>query len=279
MPQAIPVFYDDRMSADLSATDCISPSSRKPRLQVRRWLAIYPHMVEQRPFEPATRTQLATVHQRAYVDGVLDCQMPNGFMTFDRGVASALPYTSGSMLAAARHALDRQEHACSPSSGFHHAGWDFGGGFCTFNGLAMAAVILAKEGAKVGILDSDAHYGNGTDDILFRHNKLGIKHWTWGKDHRCGRPVSDTEVFNWHSRACEDLRDCDVVLYQAGADPHIDDPLGGQIGDSGFRIRERIVFGSLRAVAWNLAGGYRKDADGSIDAVLLTHDVALLAAY
>ena len=54
---------------------------------------------------------------------------------------------------------------------------------------------------------------------------------------------------------------CDVVLYQAGADPHIDDPLGGFLDDAQLARRDAVVFKGMRLrgvpVAWNLAGGYQ----------------------
>jgi len=55
---------------------------------------------------------------------------------------------------------------------------------------------------------------------------------------------------------------CDVVLYQAGGDPHINDPLGGFLTTSEMSLRDRYVFEGLAArgipVAWNLAGGYQR---------------------
>ena len=58
------------------------------------------------------------------------------------------------------------------------------------------------------------------------------------------------------------LEGCDVLLYQAGADPHIDDPLGGWLTDEQLALRDRIVFEHCAArqlpVAWNLAGGYQE---------------------
>jgi acetoin utilization deacetylase AcuC-like enzyme len=72
------------------------------------------------------------------------------------------------------------------------------------------------------------------------------------------------------------MADCDVVLYQAGADPHLDDPLGGWLTTEQLRRRDAGVFASFREigvpVAWNLAGGYQKAADGSIPRVLEIHD-------
>jgi len=48
----------------------------------------------------------------------------------------------------------------------HHAGPDYGGGFCYLNNVAVAAAEQAAEGRKVAILDYDAHHGNGTRDIF-----------------------------------------------------------------------------------------------------------------
>ncbi len=54
----------------------------------------------------------------------------------------------------------------------------------------------------------------------------------------------------------------DLVLYQAGADVHVDDPLGGVLSTDEMIARDRIVFDAARAsetpVAWNLAGGYQE---------------------
>ncbi len=54
---------------------------------------------------------------------------------------------------------------------------------------------------------------------------------------------------------------CDVLLYQAGADPHIDDPLGGWLESAELAQRDRLVFEHCAAtrlpIAWNLAGGYQ----------------------
>jgi acetoin utilization deacetylase AcuC-like enzyme len=57
------------------------------------------------------------------------------------------------------------------------------------------------------------------------------------------------------------MADCDVVLYQAGADPHVDDPLGGWLTTEQLAERDRRVFLTARSIglpiAWNLAGGYQ----------------------
>lgn len=56
--------------------------------------------------------------------------------------------------------------------------------------------------------------------------------------------------------------DCDLLMYQAGADPHVDDPLGGFLTTEQLARRDQIVFSEAKAmqipVVWNLAGGYQE---------------------
>src|SRR4030042_3812068 len=56
-------------------------------------------------------------------------------------------------------------------SGDHHAGRDFFGGWCYFNGAALGiAALREKEMRRFVIVDTDSHHGDGTRDI-FRHDK------------------------------------------------------------------------------------------------------------
>ena len=68
------------------------------------------------------------------------------------------------------------------------------------------------------------------------------------------------------------MQGCDIVLYQAGADPHIDDPLGGFLTTEQLRIRDQRLFEGLKQrgipIAWVLAGGYQKP----LEKVLEIHD-------
>ncbi len=258
MSKKIPVFYRPEMNAIVSEPS-ISKSSEKPGRFVEFAKKMSPTQFEIVDFEPVERSDLTIAHDEDYVDGVLACELPNGFMTFDKSVADSLPYTVGSMVAATFHAIDKGGIACSPSSGFHHAGCDFGGGFCTFNGLMVAAYLARAEGAKVGILDCDAHYGNGTQNILDEFGPDGIVHRTMGKHFKCGQHADG--FIPWLLDAVDDMKDCDVVIYQAGADPWRNDPMGGQLSLYELALRDDIVFGQLKNVAWNLAGGYTDSTD------------------
>ena len=149
-------------------------------------------------------------------------------------------------------------------------------GFCTFNGLMVAAAVVHAEGAKrVGILDCDHHYGDGTDEILDRlQAEQWVHHFTAGRIYRS--PAQAPEFFARLPEVLDEFAGCEVVLYQAGADPHVNDPLGGWLTTSELRERDAIVFETLKKlnapVAWNLAGGYQRDADGGISKVLEIHD-------
>ena len=109
------------------------------------------------------------MHDQAYIDGVFSGVILNGFECRDDRVPEACLWTIGSLLTASRYAIQHPaQPACSPTSGFHHAGHNFGGGFCTFNGLMVVAAKLIQEnpGFKVSVLDCDMHLGDGTEDIL-----------------------------------------------------------------------------------------------------------------
>lgn len=54
----------------------------------------------------------------------------------------------------------------------HHAGSNFGGGFCLFNNIAIASKKLVNEGKKVFILDFDGHFGNGTSQIFYKSKEV-----------------------------------------------------------------------------------------------------------
>jgi len=258
---SIPVFYSEEMLAE---TDSFSPSAGKPRHVLSAWQrAGLPVIVN--TFTPASVPDLCLAHDPAYVQGILSGNLPNGFGDTSPDVARSLPYTTGAMIAAASTALGTG-CACAPVSGFHHAQYDSAAGYCTFNGLVVTSEVLLRAGTveRVLILDCDMHYGDGTDAILERLGRLG-------RD----SPITNATFGRWFHRPShapaylERLRetvalfgDFDLVLYQAGADVHIDDPLGGVLSTEQMIERDRIVFEAAGAgetpIAWNLAGGYQE---------------------
>ena len=254
---AIPVFYTPLMAAEAGS---FSPSAAKPRVAVESWRKLDIPLNVMVP-EPASVEDLARAHLPALVDAVLSCRSDNGFGNRSKAVAASLPYTSGAMLAAAREALRNGRVAVAPCSGFHHAGYANAGGFCTFNGLMVTAMALhaSGEATRVGILDFDQHYGDGTDHIIDRLRIDWIEHYSAGE--YFGFTTEAWRFLSSIPGLVAGMKGCDVILYQAGADPHIDDPLGGWLTTKQLYERDLLVFEAAAAlgipVTWNLAGGYQ----------------------
>lgn len=259
------VFWND--SAVPEFVSSYSPSWKKPRLFVEELAGrgVCHTLVHA---EPVTEKDLCSVHHPKYVRGVLTGTVGNGFGGKEKSVAASLLYTNGIMLEAAKAAC-KGVSSCAPVSGFHHANYTSGGGFCTFNGVALAAAYAHHNGKLVGVLDCDMHYGNGTDGIL---RKLGltvlIPHFTFG-----GTEYSDSCAHKFNDHLPQILKDefgsVQVLIYQAGADPHVDDPLGGALTTEQMRLRDEQVFSFCKqhkiAVVWNLAGGYQPDVSKVLD--------------
>ena len=251
------VVYSKAMVAPAQG---FSPSAAKPEAVMAAWRMRWPG-IEVRPAIPATMKELCRAHARRYVEDVLALRRANGFGTVSQDVATSLPHTSGALLTAARWALRESTVVAAPVSGFHHSRWDSGGGFCTFNGLMVTALALQADspGRRVGILDYDYHYGDGTDDILRQLRPTGIAHLTAGA--RWATPEQADDFLSNIADDLETMGECEIVLYQAGADPHVDDPLGGFLTTAQLAERDRRVFTGLRErgipVAWDLAGGYQ----------------------
>lgn len=286
----LPIFYTPQQSCPNAAS--YSPSAGKPALAVADWLSndkIAPR-IEVQGFEPVSREVLYAVHDKAYVDAVLDGREENGFGNRHRGVAASLPYTVGSMVTAAKHVLSKPtvrgvlNAAVSPTSGFHHANYSHGGGFCTFNGLMAAAVEVhrLRLAKKILIVDFDQHYGDGTENII---NKLGIDyvtHITAEKSYNTGvEAIAVSQLYASH-RICATCRSLhyDLILYQAGADIHVDDPLGGRLTTAEMSQRDSNIFWSAKMartpIVWCLAGGYRLGLNGTLEPVLALHRNTML---
>ena len=252
----IDVYYTPKQ---VSCPDTSSPSPRKPEWVVQEWLY---RKLPVRVIEPieATRDQIALAHRRSYVDGILSCELMNGFRGWQKEVACSLPWTCDSFLSAARAALENGLVACSPTSGFHHAGLKTAFGYCTFNGLMVAALSLHAEAKvqRVGILDCDQHFGDGTEEIIAAKQLGWIRHVSKERSD----PEEAEPFLDQLPRVMQSFSDCDLLMYQAGADPHVDDPLGGFLTTEQLARRDQIVFSEAKAMqiplVWNLAGGYQE---------------------
>jgi acetoin utilization deacetylase AcuC-like enzyme len=143
--------------------------------------------------------------------------------------------------------------------------------------MVTAARLLAEARVqRIAIVDCDYHYGNGTQDIIDAQAWGDrVLHVSFGRTFR--RPEQADEYL----AAVADLRGRfqefvpQLILYQAGADPHVDDPFGGLLTTEQLRARDRTLLSIARELVipltWNLAGGYQIESDGSIPRVVELH--------
>jgi len=126
--------------------------------------------------------------------------------------------------------------------------------------IASAKLLRAGRVRRVLILDCDFHYGNATDEIIERLSLANeVEHATYGTWYRS---KSHAKLYLQQlARTIQRFREFDLVLYQAGADVHVDDPLGGLLNSEQMRQRDRMVFEAAKTatvpLAWDLAGGYQ----------------------
>ena len=226
--------------------------------------------------EPAARADLERVHEPAYIDAILTGEprtlAASAGLSWDPGFVTALLASTGGCIAAADAAWS-SGIAGSLSSGLHHAAPDRGQGFCSLNGLALAALTFLDLGARsVQIVDLDAHCGGGTQDIL-GSNPLVTQVDVSTNSYDGRRPID-----GWTSDLVDDAGEylptiigrldaidpdsVGAVLYNAGMDPHEDCATGGLRGitDAVLAERDRIVFDWAAThglpIAFVLAGGY-----------------------
>jgi acetoin utilization deacetylase AcuC-like enzyme len=226
-----------------------------------------------------TAEQVSTVHDPAYVRAIetgepRSLAESQGF-TWDPGLWEMVLATNGGAVAAALAALECGQEAGSLSSGLHHARRDTGGGFCTFNGLVLAAKAALEAGAeRVLILDLDAHCGGGThslikDDPRIWQVDVSVNSFdAYTSSDRTTLTIVDSaneylpSIDQGLKRLLRTAPKFDLCIYNAGVDPHEDSAIGGLRGiDTAIMAkREMIVFewGIVHRVpiAFVLAGGY-----------------------
>lgn len=181
---------------------------------------------------------------------------------------------------------NKQSGLCIVRPPGHHAGTDFGEGFCIFNNVFASAYKLIQEGAnKICIVDVDAHHGNGSLDILSRHEGLKQKvtlydfydgknyhgeHGEWPPNlhNSAEKQMCDMSNSGRNTKTIlDDLKEClmnpyDFVIVSFGLDGHRNDPLGGELGyDDQFytdviTLLQKLVPGKFGLV---LEGGYNTE--------------------
>ena len=182
----------------------------------------------------------------------------------------------GGTLLTARLAL-RHGLANHLAGGTHHAHPDFGSGFCIFNDCAVTARVLLQRGEvdRVLIVDLDVHQGDGSaacfqaDERVTTFSVHAASNFPLRKvNSDFDIPLPDgTEDDDYLAAIGDQLPNVldalnpQLVLFNAGVDPHRDDRLGRlDLSDDGLLMRDRLVLDAcLRRtipVATVIGGGY-----------------------
>ena len=149
---------------------------------------------------PAAEKDILLVHSQAHLDWVKQRDTLYEVALFSAG---------GAAMAAQMAMRGDPAFALIRPPG-HHAGRDSCWGFCWFNNVAIAVEKIRAEGAakKVLIVDTDLHFGDGTDNIY----------------------EDDYDVKYYHVYNVEGLeqflsinRECDLIAVSAGFDKHKSD--------------------------------------------------------
>lgn len=219
--------------------------------------------------------RLLELHDPDYVRAFLDGKRPlatSQNFPWSTALRRAVLAMQAGQLTAAEWALETGV-AGHIANGFHHARYARGGGFCTFNGLALIA--RAWPNRRVFVLDCDEHGGNGTAEFshwlpnLFAFSIFGTPFGCTGGRRSIARRLAP--LYGDFSPYREALAEAfenvtrwqpDILVYQAGGDCHIDDPMG-TIGltTEQLRTRDEAVFafcaGAGIPVLFTLGGSYQ----------------------
>lgn len=239
----------------------------------------------------ATDEELVRVHTPDYVRRLTRGELSDrevrriGFPWSPELVTRARAAVAGT-LAAARRALVSGISA-NLAGGTHHAFADHGEAFCLLNDMAVTIRTLRAEGlvGRVAIVDCDVHQGNanaeifGDDPETFTFSMHGAGNYPLFKktssiDVELAKGTDDAGYLAALDSVLPGLLDCfrpDLVLYQAGVDPHENDRLGTlALTLEGLARRDRYVFEACRdagvPVVSTMGGGYGRDVLVTVEA-------------
>lgn len=150
--------------------------------------------------QPASENDILLVHSKDHLEWVKN-----------RGpLYEVALFSAGSAVMAAEMAVRGDPAFALNRPPGHHASRDTSWGFCWFNNVAIAVEKVRRQGAvkKVLIVDTDLHFGDGTDNIF--EDNYDVKYYN----------VYNVEGLEQFLRINED---CDLIAVSAGFDKHKSD--------------------------------------------------------
>ena len=235
---------------------------------------------------------LINTHSSKYVDQVNQSFPQNGLAFLDGdtvvspGSKEAIKDAVGSIITAIDGVQNKEfkNAFCAVRPPGHHAEKNKAKGFCIYNNVAVGANYLIEKYkySKVAIIDFDVHHGNGTQDIFYNNQKvlyISTHQYPYypgsGSEKEKGKfnnilnipleaGTTAEEYLNAYEHVLNKVREFkpEFLLFSAGFDAHIDDPLAQlRLGSEDFyKITKRTL--ELSKVFCNgnvvsiLEGGY-----------------------
>lgn len=185
--------------------------------------------------------------------------------------------------------------AFNVAGGTHHAGSNWGEGFCLLNDQAIASNYLLNNNLakRILIIDLDVHQGNGTAQIFANEPKVftfsmhGDKNFPFRKeqsdlDIALADETGDEEFLSKLSDALKftfEKHKPDFVFYLSGVDVLASDKLGKlALSKNACKQRDQMVFEACLKhnvpVQVSMGGGYSEDIKIIVDAHCNTFRVA-----
>lgn len=185
--------------------------------------------------------------------------------------------------------------AFNVAGGTHHAGSNWGEGFCLLNDQAIAANYLLnnKLSNRILIIDLDVHQGNGTAEIFKNESRVFTFSMHGDKNFPFRKEISDLDValgdgmedFEYLSLLTKNLEKAfekaqpDFVFYLSGVDVLTTDKLGKlSLSKAACKERDQIVLEACKAkslpVQVSMGGGYSTDIKDIVDAHCNTYRLA-----
>jgi len=198
---------------------------------------------------------LIKTHSLDYINQVQNSFPQNGFNFLDGdtvvspGSKDATKDAVGSILTAIEGVQNKdfKNAFCAVRPPGHHAEKEKAMGFCIYNNVAVGANYLIEKYKynKIAIIDFDVHHGNGTQDIFYDNEKvlyISTHQYPYypgsGSEKEKGKynnifnipleaGTTAVEYLNAYEHVLNKLKEFkpEFLLFSAGFDAHIDDPL------------------------------------------------------
>lgn len=241
--------------------------------------------------EPLAEQYIVSTHDEAYWQQLKQLTLPYkeqrriGFPLDAQLVEREIRIAQGTI----DGAIFAQQHgvAFNVAGGTHHAGSNWGEGFCLLNDQAIAANYLLNNNlaSRILIIDLDVHQGNGTaeifqkEDSVFTFSMHGDKNFPFRKEQSdldigLADGVADDEFLSILDEKMPQLikkHQPDFVFYLAGVDVLASDKLGKlALSKQACKQRDQIVFEhclkNQLPVQVSMGGGYSEDIKIIVDA-------------